>query len=300
MGALTQSRCRLRSTVIFVAFDKEEVGSQGSHEFVRSYLVPEFFSGEELPQFQGAFVLDTIMNYNDTAGAQLLPALWRTKIPAETFARVEEDGFRGDFISLVSRSVPEKELADLIEKHWNKLSSDKDFITSVSSHPEKFKLRRYTVDLSATMPGLMDLTEHIHFLRSDHARFWYSNETGYQLSLRSVLFTDTGPYRGVMARCYHRDCDSVRIKNRVPFASYEYLAVTAQTITDTITELAEAECEASDRVQKVRNVKNVSVVDENLLGEDGEERSSANTFSAAIVIHLLVCLAQYLSYVYSY
>ena len=48
------------------------MGSQGSHEFVRSYLVPEFFSGEELPQFQGAFVLDTIMNYNDTAGAQLV------------------------------------------------------------------------------------------------------------------------------------------------------------------------------------------------------------------------------------
>ena len=34
---------------------------------------------------------------------------------------------------------------------------------------------------------------------------------------------------------------------RVPFASYEFLAMTAQTITDTITELAQAECEASDR-----------------------------------------------------
>ena len=34
---------------------------------------------------------------------------------------------------------------------------------------------------------------------------------------------------------------------RVPFASYEFLAMTAQTITDTITEMAEAECEASDR-----------------------------------------------------
>ena len=34
---------------------------------------------------------------------------------------------------------------------------------------------------------------------------------------------------------------------RVPFASYEFLAVTAQTITDTITEMAQAECEASDR-----------------------------------------------------
>ena len=136
-----------------------KVGSQGSHEFVRSYLVPEFFSGEELPQFQGAFVLDTIMNYNDTAGAQLLPALWRTKIPAETFARVEEDGFRGDFISLVSRSVPEKELADLIEKHWNKLSSDKDFITSVSSHPEKYGL---ILELQTKVRGDFTNTEKAH------------------------------------------------------------------------------------------------------------------------------------------
>ena len=53
-------------------------------------------------------------------------------------------------------------------------------------------MRRYEVDLPATLPSLMELTEHIHFLRSDHARFWYSNETLYTLSLQSVLFTDTG------------------------------------------------------------------------------------------------------------
>ena len=54
--ALTQSRCSLRSTVIFVAFDKEEVGSQGSHEFVRSFLVPRFFSGKQQPEFQGKVI----------------------------------------------------------------------------------------------------------------------------------------------------------------------------------------------------------------------------------------------------
>ena len=32
-----------RYTVIFVAFDKEEYGSQGSHEFLRGYLVPKLF-----------------------------------------------------------------------------------------------------------------------------------------------------------------------------------------------------------------------------------------------------------------
>ena len=51
--ALVESECRLMYTVIFVAFDKEEVGSQGSHEFVRSFLVPRFFSGNQQPEFQG-------------------------------------------------------------------------------------------------------------------------------------------------------------------------------------------------------------------------------------------------------
>ena len=36
------------------------------------------------------------------------------------------------------------------------------------------------------------------------ARFWYNNETDYRMSLRGVLFTDTGPYRGAMRQCYHR------------------------------------------------------------------------------------------------
>ena len=111
----------------------------------------------------------------------------------------------------------------------------------------RFKLRHYAVDLSATMPDIMDLTEHIHFLRSDHARFWYSNETDYQMSLQSVLFTDTGPYRGVMAKCYHRDCDSVRLEKSTKFASYEFLAMTTQTVIDTITDLAVASCSQSPR-----------------------------------------------------
>ena len=51
--ALTESGCKLKYSVIFVAFDKEEVGSQGSHEFVRSFLVPRFFKGRGSPKFQG-------------------------------------------------------------------------------------------------------------------------------------------------------------------------------------------------------------------------------------------------------
>ena len=68
----------------------------------------------------------------------------------------------------------------------------------------RYRVRRLETLLPASMPPLDTLAQFTDFLRSDHARFWYSNETNYQLSLRSVLFTDTGPYRGVMARCYHR------------------------------------------------------------------------------------------------
>ena len=88
------------------------------------------------------------------------------------------------------------------------------------------------------MPSLMDLTEHIHFLRSDHARFWYSNQSQYQMSLKSVLMTDTGPYRGVMKQCYHRDCDSFRMMNTIKFADYDFLSMTVQTIIDTLTEMS--------------------------------------------------------------
>ena len=51
--ALVESGCRLQYSVIFVTFDQEEVGSQGSHEFVRSFLIPRFFLADHPPQFQG-------------------------------------------------------------------------------------------------------------------------------------------------------------------------------------------------------------------------------------------------------
>jgi len=93
--------------------------------------------------------------------------------------------------------------------------------------------------------------EHIQFLRSDHARFWYSNETGYRLSLPAVLLTDTGPGRGDMRGCYHRECDSAR-SGRPAWADYTFLARTVQTVIDTVTELSGAECPKSPRAERLR------------------------------------------------
>ena len=141
--ALVESGCRLQSTVIFVAFDKEEVGSQGSHEFVRGYLIPEFFKDDKWPEFQGAFILDTIMNFNVTENSQMLPSLWKDKISEATYNQVAADNFRGDYISLVSRNQPEKELAEKIEKHWNNLAMDEDFKVLATETPEKYVWKDY-------------------------------------------------------------------------------------------------------------------------------------------------------------
>jgi len=245
--ALVKSKCQLKYSTIFVAFDKEEVGSQGSHEFIRGFLVPTVFKGSGWPEFQGAIIMDTIMNYNTTAGSQLMPDAWLEKTQAK-----EEPEARGDFISLLSRNGPEKVLAEALESHWNALSDDEDFKREVNLDPTVFRIRRFEIDLGAELPSVEELADHIQFLRSDHARFWYNNETDYQMSLRGVLFTDTGPYRGAMRQCYHRECDSKRRKFKGSFASYDFLAQTVQTVIDTVSELSGASCPGSKRQQRMK------------------------------------------------
>merc|ERR1712150_10032 len=61
-----------------------------------------------------------------------------------------------------------------------------------------------------------------------------------------------GPYRGVMTQCYHRDCDSARMKNVTQFASYEFLGVTTQTVIDSVTDLSKAQCSNSVRATKLK------------------------------------------------
>ena len=56
-----------------------------------------------------------------------------------------------------------------------------------------------------------------------------------------------GPYRGAMAACYHRECDSKRLKHRGEFASYDFLCQTVQTVIDTVTDMAGGTCRHSSR-----------------------------------------------------
>ena len=49
-------------------------------------------------------------------------------------------------------------------------------------------------------PSGDSLVNYTNFLRSDHARFWFSNHQEYYGSFKSVMVSDTGPARGIMQR----------------------------------------------------------------------------------------------------
>ena len=60
----------------------------------------------------------------------------------------------------------------------------------------RYRVRRLETLLPASMPPLDTLAQFTDFLRSDHARFWYSNEFHARRSFSSLLVTDTGEAPG--------------------------------------------------------------------------------------------------------
>jgi len=247
--ALVESNCQLKYTVLFVAFDKEENGSQGSHEFVRGYLV-KHFQENNWPEFQGAIIMDTLLNYNATENSQFVPHDWKKEAP-HTYDAIKEDGFKGNFLSIVYRSAGEEEMAGILRKHNADLKDDKLFSDNVAGNNARYKYREFPISLASEPPSIRKLSQYIQFLRSDHGRFWYSRESTYSLSLRAVLLTDMGPYRGLMKDCYHKACDSKRGRHGGHFANYDFFAKTVQTVVDAVTDMAGAVCTKSKRASEL-------------------------------------------------
>lgn len=78
---MTEASCRPRHTIIFVLFDMEEVGCLGSLFFIRDFLIPQILQAHNGAKLKGAFILDTIMNYNQTEYSQTLPPEWQKALP---------------------------------------------------------------------------------------------------------------------------------------------------------------------------------------------------------------------------
>ena len=78
--ALSETGCRPEFSLLFVAFDLEEQGGAGSLAFIHHVLYTEVLAPAGWPAVQGAFILDTVMNYNATPGAQSVPDNWRQQV----------------------------------------------------------------------------------------------------------------------------------------------------------------------------------------------------------------------------
>ena len=106
---------------MFVAFDLEEYGVDGGATFVQDFLLPEVLMRYNSTRFQGAVVLDSILNFNSSAGSQVVQPSHRRYLMPGYAEAVEAGGFKGDFITVTSRGPDDSPLRNLFVKHWNHL-----------------------------------------------------------------------------------------------------------------------------------------------------------------------------------
>ena len=75
-------------------------------------------------RLQGAIIMDTVMNYNNTPNSQSLPHLTQQYFP-EVYGQIEADGFRGNFLSVVGREVDDAVLMDTFWYYYSTVKSGK-------------------------------------------------------------------------------------------------------------------------------------------------------------------------------
>ncbi|KAG8202120.1 hypothetical protein JTE90_010481 [Oedothorax gibbosus] len=222
--AITEARCRLNHTLMFVAFDHEENGAMGSNYFVDNYLIPEELKRARA-SFQGAFILDGIMNYNDIPNTQELPSDYTESLPGFEYF-VNNTGNRGNFLAMISRNEMDTHLSKKLMNAWQDLPD------------HQMKLFNLAVNMGQTLPDPSVVRKHLNFLTSDHATFWYHNSSShFPESLNAVLLTDTGPFRGAMKQCYHSKCDDLTV---ITPEKLQFAKKTADALTATLVEMTSA------------------------------------------------------------
>lgn len=187
------------------------------------------------------------MNYNDTDNSQTFPIEWSLVLP-EIYDKVADNHHRGDFLSMIYRRNIDNKMAAKFQYHWDKSSMD-----------SRYKLIGFPLGLSADLPPMEVLSDHLNFLRSDHSRFWYMNDTSVPFTLNAVLMTDTGPYRGNMRNCYHAVCDGPEVSLYSNPRSLKFLSKVTQVLTDTLVDMSQCHYEgaaaSSDSFRNINFIK---------------------------------------------
>ena len=114
--------CSRVHTLLFVAFDLEEnqpfcpanCSCQGflcgSNYFVQN--LTRYLNSTGVG-FQGAFVLDTILNHNTTPNSQKFPNSLQPLFPT-LYKKVSDNQFKGDFLAVIGRVVDDLKLINAV------------------------------------------------------------------------------------------------------------------------------------------------------------------------------------------
>ncbi|XP_071548013.1 uncharacterized protein [Panulirus ornatus] len=224
---LSSSGCIFTHTIFFVAFDLEEIGTQGSLVFVKDYLTSAIMDKFGIRQVTGAFILDCVSNWDPQPGTQDFPEHWSNLLP-DAGHSLSQHNYTGDFAAIIYRTQVDAHLTHRFAQYYGDLDQP------------QYRLELLGLKaLGAEMPDMSTLKTHFDFLRSDHLRFWYVNDTRSFNTIPAVLLTDTGPYRGMMRQCYHGDCDGPLPQGNNTLG---LLVKVTQALVWTMADLAQGRC----------------------------------------------------------
>ncbi|CAL4063473.1 unnamed protein product, partial [Meganyctiphanes norvegica] len=99
---LSDGGCAFQHSIFFVAFDLEEIGTQGSLMFVKDYLVGSVMNKFGIPEITGCYVVDCISNWEPELNSQEFPARWEAHLP-DTVKSLEAHNYTGDFAAIIYR-----------------------------------------------------------------------------------------------------------------------------------------------------------------------------------------------------
>ncbi|XP_066277240.1 uncharacterized protein [Branchiostoma lanceolatum] len=241
MARIMTSCTQQKYTVIFVAFDNEEVPisatrasstpcdiSRGADDFVCSWLLPFLNTTGRPAEFQGIFMLETIMNYDPRPNVQTLPVGFNIFFQP-LYQKLQAAEFSGNFITLI-RKPEEEELVALVNQTWEDRAKE--------------PVGAVTHDVKVPVPGKPSVVQTTTFFdlvgRSDCLSFWVQDPY-----LRCVFVTDSANYRGSMQQCYHESCDNV---TSITPDKLNFLAKVTDAILQTTIKLAEVNMDTCTKV----------------------------------------------------
>jgi len=209
-------------TILFVAFDFEEQYA-GSKDFVNNWMIPKLTQKfpNQLSQFQGAIILDTIMNFNNTPNAQTTPEDFSVAFPSQA-DQIKANDFKGDFLFMVSRDInePETQLANQLRQKFVSMATGKSWV------------------VHAAIPKEIPWQSLRILLRSDHSNFYETNRD--DISLPAIFLTDTGEFREPMSSCYHEKCDNAAME--LTDANVELLSLITDAVVEAVAQMADIKC----------------------------------------------------------